>query len=194
MSLFKISDLIDSVNALGQPKAAAFATSPALSYAQGKSAKQLSETIGSLSPGNSKFFHTEGAWSNIELLHYILTSSGPANVYFCTWSISIEAIRKFVEWKNSGLILNLFVVLDRGVRNRKPEIYQQCVANFENVVFVKCHAKVTVVQNAKDNFCFLGSANYTENPRLEAGLIVNDKVTSDNYAAMILDKINGLNA
>lgn len=193
MSLFKISDLLDSEKVSTHPKAAASATSPALSVAQGKSAKQLSETIGTLTPDNSKFYHTEGAWSNIELLQHILTSAGSANVYFCTWSISIEAIRRFVAWQEQGLIKQLFAVLDRGVRNRKPEIYQQCVANFENIVFVKCHAKVTVVQNDDNNFCFLGSANYTENPRLEAGIIVNDKVTADHYVSMILEKIHGLN-
>lgn len=194
MSLFKISTITDSEKD-SSPLLAASAERPlALSNAQAKSANLISETIGTLKPGCSKFYHTEGAWSNIELLAHILKSSGPANVYFATWSISVEAIRRLVEWKQQGLILDLFAVLDRGIRNRKPEIYQQLVGNIENIVFSKCHAKVTVVQNATDNFLFLGSANYTENPRLETGVIVNDKTIADSYVELILNKLHGANS
>jgi hypothetical protein len=124
------------------------------------------------------------------LLEHILKSSGPAKVYFSTWSISVDAIRRFVAWQQTGLITDLFAVLDRGIRNRKPEIFQQCIANFKNINLVKCHAKITVIENEDYFITMLGSANYTENPRLEAGIIVFDKETATNYKELILSKIS----
>ena len=175
-------------------KADACSSLLALSFSNGKTQNLISETIGTLQSGKSIFYHTEGAWSNIDLLEHMLKRSGPANLYFCTWSISIEAIRRIITWKENGLIKDLFIVADKGIRNRKPEIYQQLIGNFSNIVFTSCHAKVTVIQNQEFDFCFLGSANYTTNPRLEAGVLVNDKACADNYIALLLDKIQNGNA
>lgn len=194
MSLFNISHLLDSENDFPKTKAAACSSLLALSFAQGETLNLISETIGTLQPGKSIFYHTEGAWSNIDLLEHMLKRSGPANLYFCTWSISIEAIRRIINWKKTGLVKDLFIVADKGIRNRKPEIYQQLIGNFSNIVFTSCHAKVTVIQNQEFDFCFLGSANYTTNPRLEAGILVNDKATADNYIGLLLDKIQNGNA
>lgn len=161
------------------------------SFAHGKTLNQLSETIGTLSPGNTILYHTEGAWSNIELLEHILNQSGPARVYFSTWSISVEAIRRFVAWQSNGLIIELYALLDRGLRNRKPEIYQQAIANFQNMSLEKCHAKIMVVQNKHYDIVVLGSANVTENPRLEAGAIVYDRSSADSFKNLITSKIYG---
>jgi len=130
--------------------------------------------IGELPENGSVFFMTKGAWNNIRLIEYLLQYSGPAEVFLSTWSISEEAIRNLVSWKGSGLITGLTVVLDEGVRNRKPEICQQAIAAFPQLKFAKCHAKVAVIMGAQRVFTLMGSANFTRNPRRETGIIITD--------------------
>ena len=116
---------------------------------------------------------TDGAWSNIDIVEALLSITGAADVSFCTWSISIDAIRKFTEWQASGVIKSLHVIMDQGIRNRKPEIHQQATVAFKNLRLIKCHAKVAIVSNALYSFVVVGSANFTNNPRKEAGMIIN---------------------
>lgn len=135
----------------------------------------IKNTIGSLTPGRSVWFKTDGAWSSYHLLEYILQLTGPAEVCFTTWSISEVAITKFLRWKADGLITGLSAVIDVGLRNRKPQIYQQAVQAFKNLKIAHCHAKATVVVNDTHHITFIGSANYTKNPRKEVGVIIWDK-------------------
>lgn len=189
MSLFKFSDIAPKMSAKSQD-ASGIALKPKVHFITGDKMQLLEQTIGSLNPGYSAFFKTDGAWSNIHLLEYILMQTGPANVYFSTWSISAEAISRFEEWDNQGLIKQLFVILDAGIRNRKPEIYQQAIGAFPVLKIAHCHAKVTVISNLTHQVSMIGSANYTRNPRIEAGMIIWDKSLADENIKWIVEEIN----
>ncbi|RYE26848.1 MAG: hypothetical protein EOP45_03095 [Sphingobacteriaceae bacterium] len=147
--------------------------------------------IGELLPGRSVWFKTDGAWSNYHLLEYILNLTGPAEVYFTTWAISEVAITKFLALKEAGLITDLYAVIDTGLRNRKPQVYQQAVAAFPKLKIAHCHAKATVVISKTHQITFIGSANYTRNPRKEVGVILWDNEISQANAAWIKEEING---
>lgn len=121
------------------------------------------------------FFMTDGAWSNIDVVEKLIELIGVCQIAFCTWSISTDAIRKFTQWQEDGVITNLHVLLDQGLRNRKPEIYQQSTKAFKNLKVLMCHAKVCVVQSEKYSFILAGSANFTKNERKEAGFIIRSK-------------------
>src|SRR5690554_1058411 len=54
------------------------------------------------------FFLTDGVWSNIQLIEYILRYTGPANVFFTTWSIASDTISALNAWKESGQILSIW--------------------------------------------------------------------------------------
>lgn len=170
MSLFKSVDIIP----IELPK-----TNPIIgkanidiAFKNDKNLENLYNYIENLKENQSIYFMTDGAWSNIDIIECILSITGPADVSFCTWSISTDAIRKFTEWQASGVIKSLNVIMDQGIRNRKPEIHQQATVAFKNLRLIKCHAKVCVITNERYSFVLMGSANLTNNPRKEAGLIV----------------------
>lgn len=170
MSLFKSADIIP----LELPK-----TNPIIGIADldfefkpGKNVAEIYPLCKNLKEKQSIYFMTDGAWSNIDIIECLLSITSPANVSFCTWSISTDAIRKFTEWQASGVIKSLNVIMDQGIRNRKPEIHQQATVAFKNLRLIKCHAKVCVITNERYSFVLMGSANLTNNPRKEAGLIV----------------------
>lgn len=173
MSLFKSADIIP----VELPK-----TNPVIGgaffdfeFKQGKNVGEIFPMCKDLKENHSIYFMTDGAWSNIDIIECLLSITGPAAISFCTWSISIDAIRKFTEWQASGAIKNLQVIMDQGIRNRKPEIHQQATVAFKNLRLIKCHAKVCVITNERYSFVVMGSANLTNNPRKEAGLIVRSQ-------------------
>ena len=148
----------------------------------------IKSAIGDLENEQSIFFMTDGAWSNIQLIEYILMHTGPANIFFTTWSIAADTIRCLHAWKDSGLILESVVLLDQGIRNRKPEILQQAQSAFKNLKLCKCHAKVTVIQNAEFSITLMGSANFTRNPRKEVGMIIQNRALANENIKWILEE------
>lgn len=151
----------------------------------------IEKVIGDLKPGKAVWFKTDGAWSNYHLLEYILNITGPALVYFTTWAISEIAITRFLELKKSGKIIDVFAVIDSGLRNRKPAVYQQAVHAFPNLKIAHCHAKATVIESGSHHITFIGSANYTRNPRKEVGVILWCNEIAEANKNWILDEING---
>lgn len=146
-----------------------------IQFIEGNNIASIELLISALGEDQSIYFMTDGAWSNIDIIEKLLSIVGCCSMAFCTWSISTDAIRKFTEWQKNGSILSLHVLLDQGLRNRKPEIYQQATAAFKNLQLLKCHAKVAVIENEEFSFTVIGSANFTNNPRKEAGMIIRSK-------------------
>lgn len=191
MNWFKTSDL-DVANTVQTKNSDATCTpiTGLNKFASGEDLKLIRNTIGELTPNSSVFFMTNGAWSNINILEYILELTGPADVFFSTWSISADAIRKFTSWKEAGTIRNVSAVMDIGIRNRKPELYQQAIAAFTTLKFSKCHAKVAVIIGDVGAYTIMGSANLTRNPRREVGIITTDLSIALSNAQWIKEEVN----
>jgi hypothetical protein len=190
MGLFKSSDIMPGggTQAGQEPAAMAVGFKAINRFITGEKLQVLQTTIGSLNPDECIHFKTAGAWSNIHILEYILMQTGPANIYFTTWSISAEAIARFTEWENQGTAKQIFAVLDAGIRNRKPELYQQSIGAFANLAITHVHAKVTVVQNLTHHITLMGSANFTRNPRIETGCVTWNKALANAHIQWILEE------
>jgi hypothetical protein len=193
-SLFRNSDLKqpakqESVQPGQNASAMHFDSDPSFVIAPELAA--IKTAIGELQPGRSVWFKTDGAWSSYDLLGYILGITGPAEVCFTTWSISEVAISKFLSWKNTGVITDLQAVIDVGLRNRKPAIFAQAVQAFPKLKIAHCHAKATVVISGSHHITFIGSANYTKNPRKEVGVIIWDEAIALANQQWIKEEVNG---
>lgn len=188
MSLFSVSEFTAVPEEIEVNASSADVGLNKISFLTGNRLDVIKSTIGQLNASNGLYFMTDGAWSNVQLLDYILTLTGPADVFFSTWSISADAIRCFSTWRDSGMIRTCFAILDQGIRNRKPEILQQASGCFQNLRLIKCHAKVMVISNDHYQVTVLGSANFTRNPRKEAGMIIMDKVLAEENIKWILEE------
>lgn len=188
MSLFKAIDLLPEN--VAKVVASAVLENINIDFISVKNNTNIAQVLGDLKTDKAVFYRTCGAWSNINLLQYILKITGKADVYFSTWAISINAIRVLIDSEKNELINNYYGVLDAGIRNRKPEIYQQIIANFKNYCFAKCHAKVMVIKNQKFSFTIVGSANLTANPRIETGMIILNLAIAEENINWILKEIN----
>ena len=158
-----------------------------------KQADDLKKIIGDVKMGQNIHFASIREWSAHGLLAHLLKQTGPAALYFSTWSISEDSLRSLVNKKNAGEIQKISAVFDWNVKNQRPEAYQYAKKNIPDLILSTCHAKSTVIQNKTWSIAIIGSANYTANPRIETGVITCEKIVADFHKDWILKELTGEN-
>jgi hypothetical protein len=89
------------------------------------------------------------------------------------------------------MISELNAVLDYRIERRKPEAFQLANNIITRIKLTKCHAKVLVIRNETWDVTIIGSANFSKNPRIEAGVIFTDRKTAEFNAGWIDEIIEG---
>lgn len=173
MSLFNISDIKDQLDDLSKDSDVLLLGFDEIDNRVGKLNSNVLDVFNKVDFNKTCHYVSCGLWSSHELLYYILQSIGPAHVTIATWSMSSAAAVKLINMLEVGLIRSLTGVLDFRTKNRHPEAFQLSQSAFTKLRLVSCHAKVTLIQNANYQLCITGSANYTNNPRIEAGVITH---------------------
>lgn len=157
---------------------------------QGKVFDALKKHIGIIPNDKALHFVTFGRWSMHDLIFYVLKQTGPAHVKIASWSVAEKAVRTFVSKVESGEILSCEWLLDPRVKVRNPKPLQMIQANFVHR-FAACHAKVTTIENENWNISIVASANLTNNPRIERGVIFPFKDVFEFDNNWINETING---
>lgn len=150
----------------------------------------LKKHIGDLDFSKTTHFVTSGRWSMNDLMTYVLLQTGPADVMVATWSIAEIAIRQVLKHHDQGLIKSISFLLDPRVKVRNPKPLQLLSANFAFRLF-RCHAKVTLIRSADHYISIVSSANMTNNPRIERGVIFPYKNVYDFDYKWLSETING---
>lgn len=148
-------------------------------YVQGRKAEFFKE-LPQLKQGSTIYFATVGKWSSHELLAYLLSITGPADVGISTYSMTEDPARLIVDFMSQGIIRKMHLVSDKRFKTHQPNAYQLAIANFP-VFLTDIHAKVMVIRNEQWDVVVLGSANFTRNKRREVGCIVADSATAAFY-------------
>jgi hypothetical protein len=148
----------------------------------------LKKHIGEIPKDRAVHFITSGRYSAHDLLLYILKQTGPADVLISTWSISEAAIRSIVQKYEEKIIRSIGFLIDPRIKNRNPKPLQMLIANFK-YKFKACHAKVTLIGNESWKISVIGSANMTQNPRIERGVILPFPEVYEFDKKWILDEI-----
>lgn len=101
-------------------------------------------------------------------------------MYLATWTISKQNISRLKSAIESGKLKKLTMVFSSTLKAANPALYAQLVSGlkpFENVKLkeINSHAKTFSISNGTDFLTVSGSANWSENPRIENFLLLNDK-------------------
>ena len=188
MSLFSTEDLAKKKPDRPKSGSVPFAGSNLLTI--GKANEKLHQVFGQVTDGQSVHYASLGDWSTHDLLFFLLEQTGPARVYFTTWAISEYAIRQLYQFIEHGLILELKGIFDYRNGIRKPAELQFLQKITTDIKAAKCHAKVTVIENDHWGISVVGSANYTRNPRIEAGVLCCDKTVAAFHRDWILNELS----
>ncbi len=156
-----------------------------------RSGQTIREAIGELVPDRCTVYVSGGRWSAHELRAYVLQQTGPAKVYMSTWAMSEDSSRMLLAGIESGLITELNCIFDRRLPVRKPGIMQLAKQLCTRISLVDCHAKVTVITNNQWGVTIIGSANDTNNKRIEAGVIITNRGIAQWNASWMMEQLSG---
>jgi hypothetical protein len=151
-----------------------------------KSTDVLNDLFPSLNPNISRHYVSYGNWSMHELLLHLLDLTGPAEVYFTTWSLKEYPVRLMIDAIEKGKITKLCAILDSRVKIRNQDVYFLAKTQFTTLKLYDCHAKVCVIISHKWKISIVGSANMTNNPRVEAGVLSTHEHIADFHKNWIL--------
>jgi hypothetical protein len=193
MSLFDIKAISEKLRhtSLPENKAVAFSVGLTPSPRLIHSIADLRATLGELEKNKVMPFTTRGNWSMHQLIEYIILQTGPAKMWMTTWTITEEPMRALLDMITTCKITELTAIFDYRIERRKPEAFQLASNIVTRIALTKCHAKVVVLQNEDWSVSVMGSANFSNNPRLEAGVIFTDKETAAFNIAWIHEEMQG---
>lgn len=120
-------------------------------------------------------YFSDGKWNLHDLLDYLLSLSGKADVLISSYSISETSVREFLRLKEEGCIKTLRVMLDLSVKSQKGSLLFFANNVADEIRLAANHSKIIVIEGETRCFTVLSSANFTVNPRYECGYITTDK-------------------
>jgi len=172
----------------------AFAFSCSIDKAEirlGKVREKIRDVIGDIRGIDLIDYTSMGRWSMHHLLFYLLEQTGPAKVWFTTWAISTKAITMMVDALSDGTITELHSLLDRRIRIRRSDCMAFLTHNANSIFLIDCHAKVLLIENEVWRIVVKSSANFSENKRIESGVIMQIPGVFEMNKKWIVETIEG---
>lgn len=144
-----------------------------------KKNEKIEQAFGELQQEVTYHFATAGRWSQYELLNYVLSHTGPADVYLTTWKINDLVAGNLFKNIQAGNIRQLFTILEKRIPVTAPDAKDLVVSNSAKHKITDNHSKVVVIINEHWGVVINGSANMTINPRIEAGTLCTKKTVAE---------------
>jgi hypothetical protein len=139
-------------------------------FVVGKRGADLAKLIGELHQNEHIYLPSMAAWSMHDILAYVLHQVGPADVWLTTWTITEEPVRLLIALQDQGRMRFRGGLLHDRVPTMNPKAYELAKANLR-IQLAKVHAKNLVVITEDWGVTVAGSANWTNNPRIEQYVI-----------------------
>jgi hypothetical protein len=150
---------------------------------------ELKEVIFHVRDKHNVIWVSNRNWSMHQLLMALLDITGPAEVHIATFAMGETPARILLQLKESGLITKLYCAIDNRVDTRSAGSLQLIMSICDNYSLDDIHAKVTVIENAEWTITVIGSANYTENKRKEAGIVMNTREAAEQQLLWIKESL-----
>jgi hypothetical protein len=116
-----------------------------------------------------------------DFFNSLLPSYQPAELWFSTYAIREYSVRQIINAKDEGALTSVNLLLDYRAKVLAPAVYQ-LAANISNQVkLTSVHAKIMVLKNLERCITLVGSQNWTDNPRMEVGIISTARSLADFY-------------
>ncbi len=136
---------------------------------------KLMKLISAIEQNEHIHFVSDGDWSMHDLVMQLLLKYKPAQLFITTYAIREFSIRQLILAQERGDISNIKMLLDYRAKVRTPEVYHLASMNIDSIFLTSIHAKVTVIKSKVGYVAIVASANWTQNPRIEAGVLSTNK-------------------
>lgn len=151
-----------------------YASDEGIDYVVCKSPEKLNRLISHLSPQKSVHFISDGDWSSHDLIMQLLRRYKPAELFITTYAIREFPVRQLILAQEANELTSVTMLIDYRAKVRTPEVFHLASLNVQRIFLTSIHAKVMVLRSAAGCVSIVGSANLTQNPRIEAGVISLD--------------------
>lgn len=150
-----------------------------------KSPEKLKTLLFSLRDGHCTHYVSDGDWSMHDLVIELLKKYKPANLWITTYALREFPVRQLILAQDRQDLLSINMLIDYRAKMRTPEVFHLASQNVNRIHLTSVHAKVCVLKCASGSVTILGSANWTQNPRIEAGVISLDAGVADFHVSWI---------
>lgn len=128
--------------------------------------------LGRIRHDTMMMYYSDGAFSFIQLLTYVLAQTGKADAILTTYSIAEDMLKVLKRQQDRGEIGTIRFLIDNRVRTISPKPFGCLVTAFPDAYRLRAvHAKVCLVYNDDWKVTIVGSQNATHNPKLETGVL-----------------------
>lgn len=115
-----------------------------------------------------------------EVIEWVLTQIGPADIAISTFSTSEEFLRRLYRLKNKGKVGSCTLFCDLRAAHKTVALYQFIKSVFDSVHLCENHSKVVLLYNIDHGVAIVTSQNQTRGDRYECGIITSDPNTFFN--------------
>jgi len=150
---------------------------------------EIDTQMGKLTDGLSIHFATDGRWHLHDVIVWVLSQTGAADLHFCTYAIKEYQARLFSNMHKDGLIRKATALIDYRNDVQYPQAVQ-LLKGFAEIGYRRTHAKVTVISNEHWGVTIIGSANLTNNTQADTGIITVDKEVAAYRIDWIIKNMN----
>jgi len=135
-------------------------------------AQKLADIMPDIEHDQVTSYVSGGDWSMHDLAFHMLRRVGPAHLVAATWSMSERPCELLIDALADGRLLSMRLLVDWRVQVRCPKAHVLAKQHAVAVRVSSCHAKAFTLHNDEWDVAVVGSSNFTNNPRIEAGMIV----------------------
>lgn len=130
--------------------------------------------------GMSQYILSNGSFSLIDLIDYLLEFTGPATIYISTWVASQASIQHILDFLENQRCNKLYFLIDPMFKSKQPELHKYLYDTFPGHITEHAnHAKFTCIFNDDWNITIETSANLNKNKRLENFRVTEDQGFTD---------------
>lgn len=115
-----------------------------------------------------------------DVLKWVLSQTGAADIRMTSFSISEEFLRRIFFIEKEGLVRSLDIVLDFKATNKTLKLWPFIAQTVENCYLADNHSKILLVSNELWKVAVVMSQNLTRGNRYESGFITTDAAVFDN--------------
>lgn len=133
-------------------------------------------------------FIQKGDWAIYEILPFLLSVTGNANVKIATFNISEDSLRAIFFLLEKKNIDSIKLLVDMNVRRHKLDMLLFAANIMSDVRLTSNHSKILLVENSDWQVGVVGSANLNKNPRYESGFVFTN-TEFYNYFSKEFDNI-----
>ena len=184
MALFDVDELYEKkISGIADDKAQK-------TFAKIAPEEMIQAKFGNLEHGRTLHFVSGGLWSLTDIVHYVLRNTGRANLIGYSWSFTAPAAQKLIHLKDVGLIGEMSFLLDCAMSKWSRGAVSIIEPHAVKVATTQIHAKGFVIWNDEWNVTCTTSMNFSNNPRIEAGVISTEKSVFDFSRTWVTKAIN----